>query len=384
MKILLIGNLVEDRQESMQRFTALLHAGLSDRGHTVTVLAPTLRLARFGPAYRYGGLPKYLGYFDKFVLFPRKLRRFIRTTPPDVVHIIDHANAVYASAVRGVPVLATCHDLLQVRAALGEVSQQAVGWVGRKYQAWVRASLARLQLIACVSSRTRVDVLRLTGLPPARVRHIPNALNYPYQPVPAAAARSVLQALALRQHVAPRKLDVYNGGYVLHVGGSQWYKNRPGLLAIYAGLRGLLTPVPLLVMVGSPLPATRPDRSSPEGEYEGVVLLHGVTNPELEALYNLAKALIFPSWEEGFGWPIAEAQACGCPVFATNRAPMTEVGGQSSVYFDPENSADAAAVIAAAWPGREARRALALTEAQRWQPALMLEAYEKLYHQLRP
>ena len=382
MKILLIGNLAEDRQESMQRFTTLLHAGLSARGHTVTVLAPTLRLARFGPAYRYGGLPKYLGYFDKFVLFPRTLRRFIRTTRPDVVHIIDHANAVYATALRGVPALATCHDLLQLRAARGEVPQQTVGWVGRRYQAWIRASLARLQLIACVSNQTQTDALRLIRLPPAQVRHIPNALNYPYQPLAAEVVRPQLEALAARQRLDPALLDGYRGGFVLHVGGGQWYKNRSGLLAIYAGLRSLLSPVPRLVIVGPPLAATRMDRASAEGEHEGIVFLSGVTNPELAALYNLAKALIFPSWEEGFGWPIAEAQACGCPVFATNRSPMTEVGGQSSVYFDPENSADAASVIAAAWPGRAARRALALTEAQRWQPALMLEAYEALYHHL--
>ena len=382
MKVLLIGNLAEDRQESMQRFTALLHAGLQARGHTVTVLAPTLRLARYGPPYRYSGLPKYLGYFDKFVLFPRQLRRFIRSSRPDVVHIMDHANAMYGSALEGVPALATCHDLLQARAALGEVPQQAVGWVGRKYQAWIRASLARLQLIACVSSQTRAEVLRLIRLPPAQVRLIPNALNYPYQPVPAAAARTQLEALALRHRIAPGTLDLYRGGFLLHVGGGQWYKNRAGLLAIYAGLRHLLSPVPRLVLVGPPLAATHAGRSSLEGEHEGVVLLHGVTNPELAALYNLAKALIFPSWEEGFGWPIAEAQACGCPVFASNRAPMTEVGGQSSVYFDPENSADAASAIAAAWTGRSARRELALDESRRWQPVLMLEAYEALYRQL--
>lgn len=383
MKILLIGNLAEDRQESMQRFTRMLDQGLRDRGHTVTVLAPTLRLARFGPAYRYGGLPKYLGYFDKFVLFPRVLRRFVRHSRPDVVHIVDQANAVYARALRGVPALATCHDLLEVRAALGELPHQAVSWSGRKYQAWIAASLGRLQLIACVSRQTRADVLRLVRLPPARVRHIPNALNHPYQPLSAAVIRQHLGALAARQRLDPAWLDATGGGYLLHVGGGQWYKNRAGLLAIYAELRSLLSPVPRLVIVGPPLAARDLERV-PAGVEAGLVVLRDVTNPELAALYNLAQALIFPSWEEGFGWPVAEAQACGCPVFATNRAPMTEVGGQSSVYFDAAHPAEAARVIAAAWHGRGARRGLALTEAQRWQPALMLEAYETLYHELCP
>ena len=383
MNILLIGNLAEDRQESMQRFTALLRDGLQARGHTVTVLAPTLRLARLGPKYRYGGLPKYLGYFDKFVLFPRRLRRFIRHHRPDVVHITDHANAVYASAIEGVPVVATCHDLLQIRASLGEVPQQSVGYAGRKYQAWIRRALGGLPLVACVSHQTRADLLRLTSLPPHHAVVIPNALNYAYAPMPAAVAQSQLVNLSARHRLDPTVLDSTGRGFLLHVGGDQWYKNREGLLAIYSRLQSLLSPAPRLVLVGPPLGGTSSSQSSLEGESAGIIFLHGVTNPELAALYNLAKALVFPSWEEGFGWPIAEAQACGCPVFATNRAPMTEVGGDSSVYFDPQNPSDAAAVIAAAWPGRAARRALGLAESQRWQPAPMLEAYEALYRQPR-
>lgn len=374
MNILLIGNLPEDGQESMQRFTGLLHTGLQARGHHVTVLTPTLRLARFGPRYRYGGLPKYLGYFDKFVLFPRQLRRQVRIARPDVVHLTDQAGAVYASALRGLPVLATCHDLLQIRAARGEIPQQAVGRIGRRYQAWILACLARLPHLACVSNRTRADVLRLTGLPPARVSVVPNALNHPYQPLAPAAARELLAGLDARLFAPP--------GFILQVGGGHWYKNRAGLLSIYQRLTQLLAPVPALVMVGPPLAAGDAALAETLGVHRHIVSLASVTNPQLAALYNLAEALVFPSWEEGFGWPVAEAQACGCPVFATDRAPMTEVGGGSSVYFDPSSPARAAATIAAAWPGRNARRSLALTEARRWQPALMLDAYESVYRQL--
>lgn len=382
MKILLIGNLAEDRQESMLRFTSLLQSGLAARGHDVTVLAPTLRLARFGPSYRYDGLPKYLGYFDKFVLFPRHLRRLINSLRPDVVHIADHSNAMYSSAVKGVPVLATCHDLLQVRAACGEVPHQPVGRIGRRYQSWIRASLGRLRGVACVSARTRADVLRLTGLPAQQVALIPNALNYPYQPIPAATARNHLSALCARHGIDPATLDSAGGGFLLHVGGDPWYKNREGLLAIYAELRRLLSPIPRLVMVGPPLAPAHAALASQLGVAAHLISFPSVTNPELEALYNLAEGLVFPSWEEGFGWPIAEAQACGCPVFTSNRAPMTDVGGRSSVYFDPENSVEAGRTIAAAWPERSARRDSALAEASRWQPALMLGAYEALYRQL--
>ena len=51
----------------------------------------------------------------------------------------------------------------------------------------------------------------------------------------------------------------------------------------------------------------------------------------IEALYNRAVCLLFPSRYEGFGWPPIEAQACGCPVVASDIPPLAEVLGQSAV-----------------------------------------------------
>ncbi|WP_198660029.1 glycosyltransferase [Acidithiobacillus ferrivorans] len=74
-----------------------------------------------------------------------------------------------------------------------------------------------------------------------------------------------------------------------------------------------------------------------------------VDNENLRALYSGAALLLFPSLQEGFGWPIVEAQACGCLVATTNRAPMTAVGGQGDIYFDVSDACGAAAAITRAW-----------------------------------
>jgi len=52
-------------------------------------------------------------------------------------------------------------------------------------------------------------------------------------------------------------------------------------------------------------------------------------------LYREARALIFPSLYEGFGIPLLEAMACGCPVAASRTSSMPEVCGDAAVYFDP-------------------------------------------------
>src|ERR1043166_4027284 len=151
MKILIVGNFPGDRQESMRRFGEALQSGLAQRGHDVSTVVPTARIARLAGAYRYGGVPKYLGYVDKFVLFPGQLRRRLAASPVDVVHIADHANAGYAQASRSTATLATCHDLLQIRAARGEFPEQRVGRFGRVYQSWILRQIGRLPHAACVS-----------------------------------------------------------------------------------------------------------------------------------------------------------------------------------------------------------------------------------------
>lgn len=382
MKVLLVGNLAEDRQESMRRFTDLLEHGLRARGHEVEQIAPTLRVGRLLQPYRYGGLPKYLGYLDKFALFPRQLRRHLRVARPDVVHITDHSNAVYLSCTDRVPTLVTCHDLLQVRAARGEIPQQRVGRAGRHYQEWILRHLSRAPRVACVSEKTRQDVLAITGLSTARVSVVPNALNYAYRALPPTLAQERIAALAAARGFETKWLAPDSGGFVLNVGAAHWYKNRPGLLSLFAELRRQLSQPPFLVLVGAPLSEADAALATRLGLDGNFLVIPSVSSEQLEACYSVAEALIFPSWEEGFGWPIAEAQACGCPVFASRRPPMTEVGGASAVFFDPADPAGAARIIARAWPSRAQMRTRGLEEALRWEPAQMFAGYEKIYGEM--
>ena len=56
------------------------------------------------------------------------------------------------------------------------------------------------------------------------------------------------------------------------------------------------------------------------------------------ALYSAATAFVFPSWYEGFGLPVLEAMACGCPVIVSNTTSMPEVGGDAALYAAPEDT----------------------------------------------
>ena len=86
-----------------------------------------------------------------------------------------------------------------------------------------------------------------------------------------------------------------------------------------------------------------------EGVDDHVKLLDYVTREETVALMQAADALIFPSLHEGFGLPILEAMAVGCPVVTSNVSAMPEVAGDAALLIDPlhvESIADAIGVIA--------------------------------------
>lgn len=77
----------------------------------------------------------------------------------------------------------------------------------------------------------------------------------------------------------------------------------------------------------------------------GIWLAGRLTDAELGRLVERADALVFPSLYEGFGLPVLEAQALGCPVIASDRASIPEVAGDGALYFDPLQPGEAVALV---------------------------------------
>jgi glycosyltransferase involved in cell wall biosynthesis len=386
VKIVLIGNYAPDRQESMRRFASVLFSQYQTRGLDVEMLQPEPVVA--GGLNTLHGLGKWLGYIDKFVLFPRRLaaRASRLRGTLFVTHVCDHSNASYARQFARRPHLVTCHDLLAVRSALGEFPRNPTRWSGRQLQRIILAGLNRARRLACDSEATRQDALRLTELPADRVGLVYMGLNYPYHPMPAGETRATLQKLFPPADPVLFRGEGFAPSFLLHVGGGQWYKNRAGLLQIYAALRRLQPAVPPLVLVGAPLSSEITRFIERRGFPDAVRTVQGVGNEDLRALYSTAECLVFPSLAEGFGWPIAEAQACGCRVVTTGRAPMTEVGGEPALYVNPEDIESAAARIAGLLAESSERRSermrSGLAHARRFCTQGMIDKYLAIYQEL--
>jgi glycosyltransferase involved in cell wall biosynthesis len=70
---------------------------------------------------------------------------------------------------------------------------------------------------------------------------------------------------------------------------------------------------------------------------DSVIFTGHVTNEELLALYNNASVFAYPSVYEGFGLPLLEAMACGCPVVSSNTSSIPEVCGKAALLVDPKD-----------------------------------------------
>lgn len=126
--------------------------------------------------------------------------------------------------------------------------------------------------------------------------------------------------------------------FLLYVGDVTWNKNLPRLIE---AVKKADTP---LVMVGKALTEENFDRSNPWNQDlvkvqelaidMRILRLGFVLGDDLVKLYNLATAFIMPSIYEGFGLPILEAMACGCPVITSKEGSIPEVAGDAAYYVD--------------------------------------------------
>jgi glycosyltransferase involved in cell wall biosynthesis len=200
-------------------------------------------------------------------------------------------------------------------------------------------------------------------------------LNYPYRRLPVDEAAARFAAIPQLSNGNP---------FVLHVGSNLRRKNRDGALRMFARTKDRWTG--RLVFAGEPVTPQLRSLAAKLGVADRLV---EVANPEsrlLEALYSCATALLFPSRFEGFGWPIAEAQACGCPVICSDREPMPEVAGEAGLIrsLDDEEGFAGDIVRLSDAAERERWSEKSLRNAERFSTARMISEYVTIYRSLAP
>ena len=364
LKVLLVGNYAKDRQHSMLGFGEALAQGLPCHGVQADFIAPWQVLRSPTPR-----LNKWLAYGDKYILFPRHLRRAARRA--DVVHVLDQGNGIYVNHLQKVRHLVTVHDLLAIRSALGELPYWQTGPSGKLYQRAILSGLRKSNFVVSVSRATQRDVDRLLAIPPDRQATIPNGLFGEWHPTQSAPATAACQAAGL----------AVGEPYILNLGQPSPYKNRRGAMGVFAALASALQPM-RMVLAGKRLSLAEGAFVQSSGLPHLFIEVNHPSHNDIEWLYSNARALLVASHDEGFGLPIIEAQACGCPVIIPNKEPMTDVAGGGAVRIDPAAPQAAARSIAEALEHPADLVARGYANAEKYRGGGMAAGYAGIYEAL--
>lgn len=211
---------------------------------------------------------------------------------------------------------------------------------------------ARMAEAVITISRFSKQVLVTTyGLSPERVYVTPLGVAADrFAPATNPAAAAVLR----RELGLPSDVLLYPANTWPH-------KNHARLLEALAALRETDGLRPCLVLTGAAKHAHRTimDTATRLGLAGQVRWLGYVDQPRLLALYRTATALVFPSLHEGFGMPILEAMACGCPVACSRTTAAGDTAGDGALTFDPEDIGSILGALRALLGSEELRRDLA-------------------------
>jgi glycosyltransferase involved in cell wall biosynthesis len=264
----------------------------------------------------------------------------------------------------GCPGVATIYDVIFLR------HPEAYPFWWRWY--WLRAlgrTVERAAALLCISETTARDLVEFYPAARGKVRVTPIGVD----------ARA-FAAEERGEEPVRRGLGVEEP-YFLCVGNIVRRKNVPVLLDAWAEARERTGGS--LVLVGTPDDGMR-EVAGRLGE-KGVRHLSRVADGELGALYRGARALVYPSRYEGFGLPVLEAMACGCPVVASSGGALGEVVGDAGLLVSPGSRGELAEAMVRVAKDRELRARLvqagrSRAGAYRWErtAALTLEVYQEV------
>lgn len=240
-----------------------------------------------------------------------------------------HLPAPGATPLRraGARVVTTCHDLIPYRyperyAELGEGLR------------WGRRALDRRRYrspdhVIAISRATAAELAHFLGLGPERVSVVESGID--------GACWTAEGNANDREQLAAWGLE--GRRFVICVGDADWRKNSEGTFRALAHARAAEPTLELLWLGKLSEGRLRGLRAQAEslGVAKACQFLGYVPDPALKAIYRAALTTLFVSRAEGFGYPVLEAMASGCPVITSNVSCLPEVAGDAALLVDPEN-----------------------------------------------
>jgi glycosyltransferase involved in cell wall biosynthesis len=252
------------------------------------------------------------------------LPRLARKAGVELVHSLASTAPLHGRFHRVV----TVHDLIYAR-----FPEAHAGVRNLAMRALVPAAVRRSDRVIAISQSTRTDLVELLGTPAQRIDVIPQGLG------------SGRREPALGEPVLRERFGLGERRVLLSVSAKRPHKN---LLALIEALAAIPAEGrPLLVLPGYPTWHEHElrERARSAGLSDDVLFLGWLSDEEMEGLWAIAEAFVFPSLYEGFGLPVLEAMARGVPVACSNASSLPEVAGDAALLFEPSDTQAIATAI---------------------------------------
>jgi glycosyltransferase involved in cell wall biosynthesis len=222
----------------------------------------------------------------------------------------------------------TIHDLIYAR-----FPDAHPGIRDKGMRLLVPAAARRSRRVIADSRSTRDDLVELLGLAPGKIDVVPLGLG------------TVRRGPAMPEQETRERFELAGRRVVLTLSAKRPHKNIGALIGALAAIAPAQRPV--LVAPGYPTWHERElrEQATAAGVAQDIRFLDWISAEELEGLWAIADAFVFPSLYEGFGLPVLEAMARGVPVACSDASSLPEVAGDAALLFDPQDELAVAAAI---------------------------------------
>lgn len=222
----------------------------------------------------------------------------------------------------GIPSVTTIHDLIFLR------YPNFYKKIDRNfYLSFSKSSCERSTKVLAISKQTKEDIVNLLRISPEKIEVVYQTCN-----------QAFYEKTSDEQKQAVRQKFNLPSQFILSVGTIEQRKNQ---MAILKSVVQEKLDIPIVIL-GRPRPKEYKkildEYILDSGIRKQLIFLQGTNTEELQSIYQMAEMMVYPSLYEGFGLPVLEAQASGCPVITSNTSSMPEAGGKGAIYIDPRDS----------------------------------------------
>ena len=295
------------------RFTAFVNREARDAGGPWGELLPAVTV----PVHARDRVQWVLGEQTLLPLLAARRR-------VDLIHSLASTAPLWGPFRR----VTTIHDLIYARFPDAHAGLREKGM-----KVLVPAAARRSDRVIADSHSTREDLVSRLGIAATRIDVVPLGLG------------SVRRETPTPEHELRERLALGRRRVVLSLSAKRPHKNLPALIGALARVPAQRRPLLVLPGYATWHEDELRERAQRAGVGEDVRMCGWLSGAELEGLWAIAEAFVFPSLYEGFGLPVLEAMARGVPVACSETSSLPEVAGEAALLFDPHREEQIAAAL---------------------------------------